>query len=172
MPSVRIIRKIIATLLAAQLSVVFGLCGGVCCLTARNAAAAEAPPQSHSHTDHNRTFRPAAAKGHCHHEAGKTGQVSAIRVERPQPAHHHTGNVTGRTIALAGGQHCRCSVSGQESQPTSSAQTGSPAHKDKDLAVGPPSAWQYADPRQPSPSVSPPSFHAPPFSGSQLHLRI
>ena len=173
MPSVRIIRKIITVLLAAQLSAVFGLCGGACCLTAQGAAATQAPSQSHSHDNHNQAFRPAAARPHCHHEAGNTEHAATVKVELAQPAQsHRSGNPAGRVAALAGAQHCRCSVSGQENQPTPSAQTGTPTHKGKDLTAGLPSAWQYADPPRPSPSISPPSLHAPPFSGSRLHLRI
>jgi len=174
MLAVRITKKIIATLLAAQLSVVFGLCGGVCCLTAPNVAAAEALPPSHSHANHHQTPLP-AAKSHCHSNVEKTEPAATTQVGMAQPAHHrHRGNTAGRTFALAGGQHCRCSVSSQESQPTSPAQTGSSAQKDKELALALPAAWQYADLLRPSPSASPPltESYNPPFGGFQLSLRI
>lgn len=165
MPAVRVIQKILATLLAIQLFAAFGLCGATCCRQAQPVLAAQShshAARTDSHANHRLAAKPAMAKGHCHSIAQKTAQSS----QREKSS--------GQSIAITAGQHCQCSISRQESLAASLNQADSSPQKGKQFAFAAQPTWQYVDQTQPSPSVSPPPSlsHAPPFGGYQLHLRI
>jgi hypothetical protein len=189
---VRVIKQTIATLLAIQLFIAFGLCGTLCCVPAQTEEVAETASQTHphqspqtgSHSNHHQPSQPATAKSHCHTKAetseqsskqpGQTGAKVLSRIQPVQSAHHfHNNQSAGQSIAVTSNQHCRCSISGQESLAASLKRIDSSPQKDKQFALASLPSWQV-DQAPPLPSISPPTSlsHAPPFGGFRFSLRI
>lgn len=168
-PAVRITRQIIATLLAAQMFIAFGLCGVVCCLSAQGAEPVQAVD---SHSNHGQTVQPAETSSHCHAKAGKKASASnKTRVQAGNAAQHcHGGKLAGYSHP-ASAQICQCEANSQEN-PAFSVNQSDSTEKRVALTVLP--AWQNADQSSPPPSASPPHLlpSSPPFGGYQLSLRI
>ena len=153
----RIAHKIISTLLALQLLVSFGLCGGQCCLARAKAPEQKAEPQKSNEAP--------TATSHCPMHARKAAAGS-----------HQTPAPTARqemksSAALRKADCCiyRGSAPGTEpSQVSSSLQTHKPSTPPA------PAPWRGSL-IEPSPSPSPPKTEppsSPQHAGYQLSLRI
>ncbi len=164
------IKQTVATLLAAQLFFLVGLCGLVCCAPAQTASAQPAPSSlSAQHASAS------GAQSHCHAKAEHTETAT-----KPMAAGQHHKSQTARPnqqrlfVARLAEPACHCTLNAQDNPATASSQTEGNAQMDKQFVFASLPAWRQADQAQPAPSLSPPTgfSHAPPFSGFQISLRI
>lgn len=169
MPTVRITKQIMTTLLAAQIFIVFGLCQVICCLSASNSPAQTLAADSHS--EHIQTIQAAETESHCHAKTEK--KVSAKPPAKLKAAQHcHGENPADDSLGAATARICQCDAISQQNPVFSLNQSDSTQQK-QTLAAAP--VWSVAIQSQPpAPTASPPTdnSHPPPFNGHQLHLRI
>jgi len=176
-PSMRTAKFTITILLALQLFVTAGLCGGVCCATT-------ADQMGHGDAAAKENYKPATEEkiegGHCPMHAAKEAKPKLQ--ERKQPssetaqhsaATHHRYHRAGSSSAIDA-HFCACSVK-REERPFDALLQKSPEQRPGVQTL--PGAIKLAhwlvesSPAQtPSPESARP--HAPPFCGLQLHLRI
>ncbi len=176
----RAARLIITTLLALELFVTAGLCGGACC-------AAATVRTDHGDSALKKNYAPATEEkvegGHCPMHAAKkiksrsqeqrqskTTQPSAVTHHQNHPQNHQ-GNHQARLAPTIEAHLCACSDKREallsdallpEQRPAAQIFPGAPI----------PARWLIET--SPSPIVAPylSRSHSPPFCGLQLNLRI
>lgn len=170
MPTVRITKQIITTLLAAQIFIVFGLCEVICCLS----AASNSPVQAlaaDSHSEHIQIVQVAETESHCHAKTEKKAPVKPPAELKTAP-HCHGGNQADNSLDAATARICQCDAISQQTPVFSLNQSDSTQQKQtlSDLPVWP----GVGQSSPPLPTISPPTDDSlpPPFSGHQLQLRI
>jgi hypothetical protein len=173
--AMRTAKLIITTLLALQLFVTTGLCGGACC-------ASEPDQTSRDDSVVKKNNEPATEEkiesGHCPmHAANKAKSKSQ---EQPQSrtaqrsAASHRGHHQTRSSSTIDVHLCACGVKREERFFDALLQRSSkqrPAPQNLSGASNPMRSTVEPSPSQitsPDPSRS----HSPPFRGRQLHLRI
>ncbi len=174
MRAVQMIKQTVATLLAAQLFFLVGLCGLVCCAPAQTVSAQPAP--SSSSAQHASA---SGAQSHCHAKAEHTDAANKAATKPTAAGQHHKSQTARQNhqrlfVARLAEPACHCTLNAQDNPATASSQTESSAQTDKQFAFASLPSWRQADQAQPAPSLSPPTgfSHAPPFSGFQISLRI
>ncbi len=170
MPTVRITKQIMTTLLAAQIFIVFGLCQVICCFSAASNSPVQATA-ANSHSEHLPAIETAEAESHCHAKTEK--KVSAKPPAKLKAAQHcHGENPADDSLGAATARICQCDAISQQNPVFSLNQSDSTQQKQtlSDLPVWP-GAGQSSPPL---PTISPPTDDSlpPPFSGHQLQLRI
>jgi len=173
--AMRTAKLIITTLLALELFATTGWCAGSCCVADFNRAAEKiAPPEVESKRAEPESK---AESGHCPMHAGKSEKP------KPQPspnpgrqsaaAQNHCHSAKSPVAPLVvDARFCVCNVEREE--PGILSQRSS---EQRLVIQAPPGASSFPHrliDTSPPPGVSPDSFrsHSPPFSGSQLNLRI
>lgn len=165
------IRRTISTLLALQLLVSFGLCGGLCCLASGDASAAK--------VEIRESEEPAAEISHCPLHARKAAETKSQHLATATASHQKAkasaalsragSNQRPKTIRNA--DCCLHRGSAPDAEP-SQASTTLQSHKH--FAVLQPAPWRESLIDQ-SPSPSPPKpglIWSQPHAGFQLSLRI
>jgi len=175
--AMRTAKLIITTVLALQLFVTTGLCGGVCCAT-------EPDRTDHSDSAAEENYKPATEEkiesGHCPLHAAQEAKPNpqerkrhSLNITQSQAASHRRHHQT-RSSSTVDAHFCACDVKRQESLFDALLQR-SPEKRPavQNLPGAPNSSHWLAEP-SPSQIASPdPSrSHSPPFRGRQLHLRI
>lgn len=170
MPTVRITKQIITTLLAAQIFIVLGLCQVICCFSAASNSPVQATA-ANSHSEHLPAIEAADAESHCHAKTEK--KVSAKPPAKFKAAQHcHGETPADDSLGAATARICQCDAISKENPVFRLNQSDSTWQKQL-LAAAP--VWPGAIQSQPPPpTASPPTdnSHSPPFNGHQLHLRI
>ena len=171
----RSVKLTITILLALQLFVTTGLCGGACCAT-------EPDRTNHKGSPVKDNYKPATEEkidsGHCPlHAANKAKSRSQEQLQSKtaqRSATSHRGHHQTRSSSTIDAHLCACSVKREERFFDALLQRSPkqrPAPQNLSDASNPIRA-----PVEPSPSQitspDPSRSHSPPFRGRQLHLRI
>lgn len=171
----RSVKLTITILLALQLFVTTGLCGGACCATDPDRTNDEGSPVKDN-------YRPATEEkiesGHCPmHAANKAKSKSQEQRQSKtaqQSAASYRGHHQTRSSSTIDAHFCACGVKREERFFDAMLQRSSkqrPATQNLSGESNPMRA-----PVEPSPSQitspDPSRSHSPPFRGRQLHLRI
>lgn len=171
----RTAKLIITTLLALQLFVTTGLCGGACCAT-------EPDRTNHKGSPVKDNYKPATEvkieSGHCPMHAANKAKSKSQEPRQSKTARHsaasHRGRHQTRSSSTNDAHFCACSVKREERFFDAMLQRSSkqrPATQNLSGASNPMGSTVEPSPSQitaPDPSRS----HLPPFRGAQLHLRI
>src|SRR5262245_30658005 len=171
----RTVKLTITILLALQLIVTTGLCGGACC-------AAEPDRSDHGVSAVKENHEPAGEEkidsGHCPMHAARKAKTGSqgrrqSKAARRSAASHRRGHQTGSSSTIDA-HFCGCSVKREERFFDALLQR-SPEQRPAPQGLSGASNlahWQF----EPSPSritsPDPSRSHSPPFRGRQLHLRI
>lgn len=173
----RTAKLIITTLLALQLFVMTGLCGGVCC---------DMAPDREAHgvaaaTDDN--YKPATEEkiegGHCPMHAAKESkpqerkQLSSNTIQHPAIAHHQSHHQAGSSSTI-NAHFCACSVKREEESFDVLLQRSPEQRQMVQLSSSAPNQPLWLIESSPPQSATPHSFqsHSPPLNGRRLNLRI
>ena len=173
----RTARLIITTLLALQLFITAGLCGGVCCATG-----ADRTNQGDSAVKEN--YKPATEvkneSGHCPLHAANQAEPN------PQERKRHSSNITQSQAASHRWRHqaksssridahfCACSVKREERLFDALMRRSPEQRPAVQNLPGASNLFLWLVEPSPSQITSPDSSrsHSPPFRGHRLHLRI
>lgn len=172
----RMAHKIISTLLALQLLVSFGLCGGLCCLASINTWA----KASAAKVEVRKSEEPAAAMSHCPLHARKAAEaksqhlkMAAIPTASTTKQETKAGAALQKTVQKTVRNTACCLHPGSAPKAElSQALTTLQTHRH--FAVLQYAPWRESLIEQ-SPSPSPPKpdlASSPPHAGFQLSLRI
>jgi len=167
----QIAQKIISTLLALQLLVSFGLCGGLCCLASGDASAAK--------VEIRKSEEPAAEVSHCPLHTGKAGGTKTQHLSLATASHQKVkasaalskARSNSRSKTMRNSDCCLHRGSPPDAEP-SQASTTLQSHKH--FALLQPAPWRESLIDQ-SPLSSPPKpglIWLQPHAGFQLSLRI
>lgn len=167
----RIVQKIISTLLALQLLVSFGLCGGLCCLASTNPSG----NASAAKTESQKSEQPAAEMSHCPLHARKAAETKSQHTAMALASNHNSNARAGlprtnlKTLRNTG--CCLYRGSAPDAEP-SQASTTLQTHKH--FAVLQTAPWRESFPEQSAslPPFKPDLTSSPPHAGFQLSLRI
>jgi hypothetical protein len=170
----RTAKLIITTLLALQLFVTAGLCGGVCCANVAD----------HNVSTPEDNYKPAAEEkvegGHCPMHAAKEA------APKPQERKRHSSNATQRPGASHQQNHqaesssainahlCACSVEREAQSFDALLQRSLEKRPAAQILSSAPNLPYWLIESSSPQTISPDSFqsHSPPFSGRHLNLRI
>jgi len=171
--AMRTAKLIITALLALQLFVTTGLCGGVCCAT-------EPDRMDHGGLAVKENYKPATEEkiesGHCPLHAAqeaKPNPQERKRITHPQAASHRRHHQT-RSSSTVDAHFCACDVKREERLSDALVQRSPekrPAVQNPPGASNP-ARWLVESSPSQITSPDPSRSHSPPFRGRQLHLRI
>ena len=169
----RILQKTVSILLAVQLLVSFGLCGGLCCLKPVELSAPQAaePEENLPPCHRKKAAEMAAAKqDHETHSAYKTlSTYQAHSAKQAQSANQKTDNRIAASFL-----HRNCCAMKREAPDGESLPSTVAPQSSKLVALIETSSWLdgemvFGPPKIPS-QIS--ATHSPPYTGFQLSLRI
>lgn len=158
MRDVRIARQTISILLAVQLLVSFGLCGGLCCI---NITELSAPPSAEQVAESEENLPP------CHRKKAEEKQLSQ------SPSQHHTAasKATQATASLLN-RNC-CAMKRETPEGESLPSTAAPQISNVIAVLATPPWCDGASDFTPaSVPIQLSAIHSPPHTGFQLSLRI
>ena len=171
----QIVQKIISTLLALQLLVSFGLCGGLCCLASINPSGNASANASAAKVESQKPEEATAEMSHCPLHTRKAAETKSQHTAMALVSNHNSNASAGlpRTNlkTLRNTDCCLYRGSAPDAEP-SQASTTLQTHKH--FAVIQPAPWRECFTEEsPSPSPPKPSLNSsPPHVGFQLSLRI
>ncbi len=173
----RTAKLIITTLLALQLFVTAGLCGGACCATDPELANRDDPAAEEN-------YKPATEEkiegGNCPMHAAK--QASPAPRERKQysmkttqrPGIERRRDHQAKSSSTSGAHFCGCTVRRDERSFDAALQKSPELRPAPQILSGDTNVMRWLMGTSPPLISSPDSLliHSPPFNGRQLHLRI